>query len=99
MSLRLMLDYCILDSFSYLCVIPHTFYFRAQSCSSCSGSDCVTAEGFQFLAPTTQKNTMRVLRAMQLNKPGKFRFHMFSCLSYVFTYILVVCLFLIYTGF
>lgn len=27
---------------------------------------------------------MRVLRAMQLNKPGKFHFHMFLCLSYVF---------------
>ncbi|KAG6397962.1 hypothetical protein SASPL_139412 [Salvia splendens] len=40
----------------------HPFYIE-------KGSDCVTAEGFQFLAPTTQKNTMRVLRAMQLNKP------------------------------
>ncbi|KAL1551716.1 midasin-like isoform X1 [Salvia divinorum] len=40
----------------------HPFYIE-------KGIDSVTAEGFQFLAPTTQKNTMRVLRAMQLNKP------------------------------
>ncbi|KAK4427378.1 Midasin [Sesamum alatum] len=33
------------------------------------GSDCVDAEGFEFLAPTTRRNTLRVLRAMQLNKP------------------------------
>ncbi|XP_057771067.1 midasin isoform X2 [Salvia miltiorrhiza] len=40
----------------------HPFYIE-------KGTDCVVAEGFQFLAPTTQKNTMRVLRAMQLKKP------------------------------
>ncbi|KAH6793247.1 hypothetical protein C2S52_003724 [Perilla frutescens var. hirtella] len=40
----------------------HPFYIE-------KGTDCIAAEGFQFLAPTTQRNTMRVLRAMQLNKP------------------------------
>ncbi|KAL2243207.1 UNVERIFIED_CONTAM: Midasin, partial [Sesamum indicum] len=40
----------------------HPFYIE-------KGTDCVGAEGFEFLAPTTRRNTLRVLRAMQLNKP------------------------------
>lgn len=33
---------------------------------------CVNCEvgGFEFLAPTTCRNALRVLRAMQLPKPG-----------------------------
>ncbi|PWA55750.1 ATPase [Artemisia annua] len=30
------------------------------------------AKGFEFVAPTTRRNSMRVLRAMQLKKPAKF---------------------------
>ncbi|KAI3455601.1 hypothetical protein Pfo_012264 [Paulownia fortunei] len=40
----------------------HPFYIE-------KGIDCIGAEGFEFLAPTTRRNTLRVLRAMQLNKP------------------------------
>ncbi|KAL0415065.1 UNVERIFIED_CONTAM: Midasin, partial [Sesamum latifolium] len=40
----------------------HPFYIE-------KGTECVGAEGFEFLAPTTRRNTLRVLRAMQLNKP------------------------------
>ncbi|XP_022715201.1 midasin isoform X4 [Durio zibethinus] len=33
------------------------------------GSEKIEAGGFEFLAPTTRKNALRVLRAMQLSKP------------------------------
>ncbi|XP_040935632.1 midasin isoform X2 [Gossypium hirsutum] len=33
------------------------------------GSEKVEAGGFEFLAPTTRKNALRMLRAMQLSKP------------------------------
>ncbi|CAA0814598.1 Unknown protein, partial [Striga hermonthica] len=33
------------------------------------GSDFIGGDGFEFRAPTTCRNTLRVLRAMQLNKP------------------------------
>lgn len=34
------------------------------------GSENCDAEGFEILAPTTRRNALRVLRAMQLPKPG-----------------------------
>lgn len=34
------------------------------------GSVSFDAEGFEILAPTTRRNVLRVLRAMQLPKPG-----------------------------
>ncbi|GJS77914.1 hypothetical protein Tco_0727795 [Tanacetum coccineum] len=34
------------------------------------GFNHVEAKGFEFLAPTTRRNSMRVLQAMQLKKPG-----------------------------
>ncbi|OMP00558.1 hypothetical protein COLO4_12568 [Corchorus olitorius] len=37
-----------------------------------TGSEKSEAGGFEFLAPTTRKNALRVLRAMQLSKPGQF---------------------------
>ncbi|KAK4479548.1 hypothetical protein RD792_015065 [Penstemon davidsonii] len=40
----------------------HPFYIE-------KGAEQIDAEGFEFLAPTTRKNTLRVLRAMQLKKP------------------------------
>ncbi|KAL8480046.1 hypothetical protein ACS0TY_026830 [Phlomoides rotata] len=40
----------------------HPFYIE-------KGTNCINTEGFEFLAPTTRRNTLRVLRAMQLNKP------------------------------
>ncbi|XP_051115352.1 midasin [Andrographis paniculata] len=40
----------------------HPFYIT-------KGTDCIDTEGFEFLAPTTRRNTLRVLRAMQLGKP------------------------------
>ncbi|KAL8046294.1 hypothetical protein ABFX02_08G168300 [Erythranthe guttata] len=40
----------------------HPFYIE-------KGTECIDAHGFEFLAPTTRRNTLRVLRAMQLNKP------------------------------
>ncbi|CAI0419971.1 unnamed protein product [Linum tenue] len=33
------------------------------------GDQCCESQGFEFLAPTTRRNAMRVLRAMQLPKP------------------------------
>ncbi|GKE02311.1 midasin isoform X1 [Tanacetum coccineum] len=33
------------------------------------GFNHVEAKGFEFLAPTTRRNSMRVLQAMQLKKP------------------------------
>ncbi|PWA32606.1 AAA+ ATPase domain-containing protein [Artemisia annua] len=41
----------------------HPFYIE-------KGDNHVEAKGFEFLAPTTRRNSMRVLRAMQLKKPG-----------------------------
>ncbi|KAL5697769.1 hypothetical protein ACHQM5_028886 [Ranunculus cassubicifolius] len=35
------------------------------------GDDDCKPEGFEFLSPTTCRNAMRVLRAMQLTKPGQ----------------------------
>lgn len=32
--------------------------------------------GFEFKAPTTHRNALRVLRAMQLPKPGMFLLHL-----------------------
>lgn len=55
------------------------FPYRVLTHGSGSGTNCIDAEGFQFLAPTTQKNTMRVLRAMQLNKPGMSFVCLCSC--------------------
>ncbi|PWA97505.1 hypothetical protein CTI12_AA028730 [Artemisia annua] len=40
----------------------HPFYIE-------KGDNHVEAKGFEFLAPTTRRNSMRVLRAMQLKKP------------------------------
>nr|GEU87507.1 midasin isoform X1 [Tanacetum cinerariifolium] len=40
----------------------HPFYIE-------KGENHVEAKGFEFLAPTTRRNSMRVLRAMQLKKP------------------------------
>ncbi|KAM7483877.1 hypothetical protein LguiB_008460 [Lonicera macranthoides] len=40
----------------------HPFYIE-------KGQDHFEVEGFEFLAPTTRKNALRVLRAMQLAKP------------------------------
>ncbi|KAK1434225.1 hypothetical protein QVD17_11144 [Tagetes erecta] len=40
----------------------HPFYIE-------NGTNRLQAEGFQFLAPTTRRNSLRVLRAMQLKKP------------------------------
>lgn len=34
------------------------------------GNDIPAGDGFEFLAPTTRRNALRVLRAMQLVKPG-----------------------------
>lgn len=34
------------------------------------GCESCEVGGFEFLAPTTRRNTLRVLRAMQLPKPG-----------------------------
>lgn len=58
------------------------------------GSENCDAEGFEILAPTTRRNALRVLRAMQLPKPGNcsllvplpnvlfvFSFLAFFCLS------------------
>ncbi|KAL2462441.1 ATPase [Forsythia ovata] len=33
------------------------------------GAESIDAKGFEFLAPTTRRNALRVLRAMQLSKP------------------------------
>lgn len=44
-------------------------------------------EGFEFLAPTTSRNVMRVLRAMQLSKPG-------LCLSYIVKTVLLASFFI-----
>ncbi|GAB2222234.1 hypothetical protein Drorol1_Dr00013440 [Drosera rotundifolia] len=40
----------------------HPFYIE-------KGHDCVEVGGYEFLAPTTRKNVLRLLRAMQLAKP------------------------------
>ncbi|KZV19144.1 midasin [Dorcoceras hygrometricum] len=40
----------------------HPFYIE-------KGTDNVGVEGFEFMAPTTRRNTLRLLRAMQINKP------------------------------
>ncbi|KAJ0755641.1 putative von Willebrand factor, type A, AAA+ ATPase domain, midasin, midasin, AAA lid domain 7 [Helianthus annuus] len=40
----------------------HPFYIE-------KGNNRLQAEGFEFLAPTTRRNSLRVLRAMQLKKP------------------------------
>ncbi|XP_073015322.1 midasin-like isoform X1 [Primulina eburnea] len=40
----------------------HPFYIK-------KGTDNVGVEGFEFMAPTTRRNTLRLLRAMQINKP------------------------------
>ncbi|KAL6547365.1 hypothetical protein OROMI_023086 [Orobanche minor] len=40
----------------------HPFYIE-------KGADRISADGFEFRAPTTRRNALRVLRAMQLNKP------------------------------
>ncbi|KAI3727341.1 hypothetical protein L1987_67154 [Smallanthus sonchifolius] len=40
----------------------HPFYIE-------KGQNHLQAEGFEFLAPTTRRNSLRVLRAMQLKKP------------------------------
>ncbi|KAI3759776.1 hypothetical protein L6452_07827 [Arctium lappa] len=40
----------------------HPFYIE-------KGDNHLEAEGFEFLAPTTRRNSLRVLRAMQLKKP------------------------------
>lgn len=37
---------------------------------TCIGYEKCEAGGFEFLAPTTRRNALRVLRAMQLPKPG-----------------------------
>lgn len=50
----------VLDIQSYTC--PFAFL--------CIGSENCDAEGFEILAPTTRRNALRVLRAMQLPKPG-----------------------------
>lgn len=43
---------------------------RISSCIAYSGDDWSEVEGFEFLAPTTRRNALRALRAMQLAKPG-----------------------------
>ncbi|XP_073126022.1 midasin isoform X2 [Henckelia pumila] len=40
----------------------HPFYIE-------KGTDNVGGERFEFMAPTTRRNTLRLLRAMQINKP------------------------------
>lgn len=35
-----------------------------------AGNDIPAGDGFEFLAPTTRRNALRALRAMQLSKPG-----------------------------
>jgi hypothetical protein len=43
-------------------------YVMSIGCESCE------VGGFEFLAPTTRRNALRVLRAMQLPKPGLVSF-------------------------
>ncbi|GKC77942.1 hypothetical protein Tco_1128716 [Tanacetum coccineum] len=47
------------------------------------GFNHVEAKGFEFLAPTTSRNSMHVLQAMQLKKPGTYS--LFSYIAALFT--------------
>jgi hypothetical protein len=40
--------------------------------------------GFEFKAPTSRKNALRVLRAMQLPKPGMFIYILLSLYSVIY---------------
>ncbi|KAF9592012.1 hypothetical protein IFM89_011595 [Coptis chinensis] len=50
-------------------VVQSDKYFGIAPFNISKGDDDCKPEGFEFLAPTTCRNAMRVLRAMQLRKP------------------------------
>jgi len=50
-------------------MIVSSVYF-ALICFTHIGIGIVEDGGFEFMAPTTCRNALRVLRAMQLPKPG-----------------------------
>lgn len=52
------------------------------------GCESCEVGGFEFLAPTTRRNALRVLRAMQLPKPGMV--HSVGGSSFLFDQILPV---------
>ena len=45
-----------------------------EHCLLIVGNQHLEDKGFEFLAPTTRRNVLRVLRAMQLPKPGFYPF-------------------------
>lgn len=63
---------------NFACSANCFIYYRTDGtfCIFCLGGALLEDSGFEFLAPTTRRNVLRVLRAMQLSKPGLLLFQM-----------------------